>query len=475
MSWLNGARARMALLFSRRAAESRMDEEVRFHIEMETERLVREEHLSKDEARRRALVTFGGVTQHTETLREGRGLAWLGGLSLDIKLAGRMLRKNPGLTFVAVIGMAVAVTIGAVMFSAVSAIIDSKLPFAEGERVVAIRNVDTRGLNDARATHLHDLATWREALTTVSELGAYRQVSRNLIAGDGHTEPFRIAEMSASGFRIARTPPMMGRYLNDDDERPGAAFVVVIGQDVWQNRFSGRADIIGHQIELGDVRHTIVGVMPAAFRFPVNNTMWTPLRLNTSSYQRGHAPAIDVFANMKAEATIDDVRNQLLTIGQRLNAEYPQTHAQLRPRVVPYTRMFIDNPEAAWTYHLVQLLVSLLLVVIGTNVAILVYARTASRMGEIAVRTALGASRSRIVAQLFAEALAMSLIAAGVGLVIAHFVLVDANTTISRIQGGRLPAWQHFHITAGVIVYSIVLAVVAAVIVGVVPALKATG
>lgn len=475
MSWLNGARARMALLFSRREAESRMNEEVRFHIEMETERLIREEHLSADEANRRARATFGGVTQHTETLREGHGLAWLGGMSLDIKLALRMLRKNPGLTLVAVVGMAIAVTIGAVMFSAVSAIIDSKLPFAEGERVVAIRNVDTRGLNDARATHLHDLVTWRGALTTVSEIGAYRQVNRNLITGDGHAESFRIAEMSASGFRIARTPPVMGRYLNDDDERPGSASVAVIGEEVWKNRFSGRADIIGHQIDLGDERYTIVGVMPSTFRFPVNNTMWTALRLDPAAFERGHAPSIDVFAKMKADASIDDVRNQLLTIGQRLNAEYPKTHAQLRPRVVPYTRMFIDNPEAAWTYHLVQLLVSLLLLVIGTNVAILVYARTASRMGEIAVRTALGASRSRIVTQLFAEALAMSLIAAGVGLVIAHFVLVDANATISRIQGGRLPAWQVFHITTGVIVYSIVLAIVAAVIVGVVPGLKATG
>src|SRR5581483_2755406 len=135
MSWFDGARARLSLLFGRRAAESRINEELAFHIEMETARLVRE-GIPADEAERRARASFGGVTQHRETLREGRGVAWLGGLSLDLKLAMRMLRKHPGLTLVAVVGMAVAVTIGSVAFSAISAIIGAQLPFAEGDRVV---------------------------------------------------------------------------------------------------------------------------------------------------------------------------------------------------------------------------------------------------------------------------------------------------------------------------------------------------
>src|SRR5829696_6112239 len=112
MRWLHAARARLRLLFNRRAAESRMNEELHFHIEMETERLVREAGLAPDEARRRALVTFGGVEKHKEALRDGRGLAWLGAMSLDLKLGLRMLVKSPGLTLVGVVGMAVAVAIG---------------------------------------------------------------------------------------------------------------------------------------------------------------------------------------------------------------------------------------------------------------------------------------------------------------------------------------------------------------------------
>lgn len=474
MSWIDGARTRLHLFFRRDAAERRFEQELEFHIGMETDRLVRGERLTPDEARRRALVTFGGVTRHKEELREGRGLAWLGGVSLDFKLATRMLVKNPGLTLVAVVGIAVAVAIATVSFSVIYTLVEGKLPLNEGERIVSIRNIDSRGGHDARATHLHDLVTWREALRTVKEVGAYRLVERNLITADGRAESVRIAEMTASGFRIARVPPLVGRYFNDDDERAGAAPVVIIGYDVWQTRLSARPDVVGQTLRLGDTQHTIVGVMPAGFAFPVNNRVWTPMRLNAADYERGRAPGIEVFGRLADGATIDDVRRQLLTIGQRLAAADSELHAFVRPRVIPYTRAFIDNPEATWVYSLIQLLVTMLLVVIGTNVAVLVYARTASRMGEIAIRTALGATRGRVVAQLFAEALAMSGIGAAIGLLGAHLALEQIDAAVERLRGEQLPFWLQFHITPVVVLYAVGLAAAAAVIVGVAPALKAT-
>jgi len=474
MSWIDGARARLHLLFRRGAAESRFARELEFHIAMETDRLVREEQLTPDEARRRALVAFGGVTRHTETLREGRGLAWLGGMSLDFKLATRMLVKNPGLTLVAVVGIAVAVTIATVSFSVIYTLVEGKLPLSEGDRIVSIRNIDRRGGYDARATHLHDLATWREGLRAVGELGAYRLVERNLITTDGRSESVRIAEMSASGFRIARVPPLIGRYFNNEDERAGAAPVVIIGYDLWQTRLAARPDVVGQTLRLGDTPHTIVGVMPKGFAFPVNNRVWTPLRLNAADYDRGRAPGIEIFGRLADGATIDDARRQLLTIGQRLAITDPDLHAFIRSRVIPYTRAFIDNPEATWVYSLVQLLVTMLLVVIGTNVAVLVYARTASRMGEIAIRTALGATRGRVVAQLFAEALAMSGVAALIGLLGAQLALEQIGAAVERLRGEQFPFWLRFHITPIVVLYAVGLAVAAAVIVGVAPALKAT-
>ncbi len=148
MSWIHGAAARLRLLVARRAAESRDAREIAFHIEMETERLVRETGLTQQEARRRALVAFGGVEKHREQLRDGRGAAWLGGLSLDLKLGVRMLVKYPGLTLVGVLGMSVAVTIGALAFTAVSAVTNPALPFDEGNRVVTIQNFDTKKNNE---------------------------------------------------------------------------------------------------------------------------------------------------------------------------------------------------------------------------------------------------------------------------------------------------------------------------------------
>jgi predicted permease len=473
MSWITGARARARLLFARRAAESRASEEIAFHIDMETDRLMRDDGLPREEARRRALATFGGVTQHKEALREDRGFSWLGGMSLDFKLAIRMLIKHPGLTFVAVIGMSVAVAIGAVVFGAIDTMIDGALPVNEGDRVIALRNVDTHSRIDGRLTHLHDLDVWRAGLTTVAELGAYRVVDRNLVTGDGRIESSPVAEMTASGFRIVRVPPFMGRYLTDDDERPGAPPVVVIGYDVWQTLFTARADIVGQTIQLGGMRHTIVGVMPKGFAFPVSNQVWVPLRLRGRAYDVGHAPRVDVFGRLARGASVDDAARQAAVIIQRLAAEQPKTHASMYTRVMPYTYSFLGSPSEVWIYRLWQMLVTGLLVVIGTNVAVLVYARTASRMGEIAVRTALGASRGRIIAQLFAEALAMSLLASVAGLVIAHLAFLKINVMIAA-QGTDIPFWARFHLTPTVILYCLGLSVLGAVIVGVLPGLKAT-
>src|SRR4051812_6779176 len=181
MSWLSGARVRLQLLFARRAAESRIDEEIGFHIEVETARLVREEGLPPDEARRRALATFGGVTQHTETLREGRGLAWLGGLSLDFKLGFRMLAKYPGLTIVGGLAMAFAMAVGSVTFAVSSNFLSPTLPFPGGDRIVQIRNWDVAD-RQVEPRVLRDFVVWREALTSITDIGAYRDVSRNIIA-----------------------------------------------------------------------------------------------------------------------------------------------------------------------------------------------------------------------------------------------------------------------------------------------------
>ncbi|HEV2130046.1 MAG TPA: permease prefix domain 1-containing protein, partial [Longimicrobiaceae bacterium] len=242
MRWISEVRERLRGLFFRAQEDAEMEEEMRFHLEMETERLVREVGLDPQEARRQARVAFGGLEKHKEEVRDARGLAWVPGAWLDFKLGARMLVKYPGLTLVGVLGMAVSIAIGAGVFSVLGAMVSSTLPLDEGDRIVAIQNLNAALSDQDRRTHLHDLESWRDELHAVENFGAYRMVDRNLVAPDGQAEPVRIAEMTASGFRVARVPPLLGRYFVDEDEREGAPPVVVIGYDVWQNRFAGDSE-----------------------------------------------------------------------------------------------------------------------------------------------------------------------------------------------------------------------------------------
>lgn len=471
-----GIIARLRLIFTRRAAESRMNEEFRFHLDMEAERNIRA-GMTREEARRRAAVSFGGMETHKEDMRDGRGLAWLGGLSLDLKLGLRMLLKYPGLAIVGGLGMTLATAIGAGAFAVINSYFYPELPLHEGERVVSIANWDAR-LRDTDPRVLHDFGTWRAELRSVVDLGAFRTVRRNLISATGQGEPITLAEMSASGFRVARVPPLLGRTLLDADERPGAPEVVVIGYDVWQSRFDGNASAVGTTIRLGRVVHTIVGVMPEGFGFPISHSYWIPLRADPAASPPGTGPELEVFGRLAPGVTKEAAQAELAVIGRRVAAENPRTHAGLEPLILPFTDIFAEGAGESdtWELTIMQSMISLLLVLVCMNVAVLVYARTVTRTAEIAVRTALGASRQRIVTQLFAEAFVLSIASALLGLGVVSVGLRYFDRVIALVsETGRAPFWIRPGLSAGTVLYAVSLAVLGAVIVGVLPALRATG
>src|SRR5689334_22824922 len=214
MKWLHSARARLRLLFTRRAAESRMNAEFRLHLEMETDRLVRDKGLGPDEARRQALAAFGGVEKHKEALRDGRDLAWLSGMVLDVKLGGRMLRKYPGLTLAGGLALAIAIGIAAGWYDVTSKFLAPAIPLPEGDRLVSIEthNILT---NEPEPRVVPDFLEWRHELRTVEELGAYRTNPRSLTVDHALPEPIQMAELTATAFRIARVAPLLGRALRE--------------------------------------------------------------------------------------------------------------------------------------------------------------------------------------------------------------------------------------------------------------------
>ena len=347
------------------------------------------------------------------------------------------------------------------------------IPLPEGDRLVALENWDRRTHQEDRHA-LADFAVWREAMTTVEDLTAFRDLTRNVSGGDGGVEVAKVSEITPSGFRLARVPPLVGRTLIDRDSEPGAPPVIVIGADVWRSRFKADANVINARLQLDATMYTIVGVMPDGFAFPVNHRYWIPMTLGAPDREPGAGPSIFVAARLAPGRRIDDAQTELTAIGQRLAAAYPGTHADLRPEVLPYTYPFAGmSASSADAFWPVCLLVSLILIVVSVNVAILIYARIATRLGEIAIRSALGASRGRIVAQLSAESVLLSTGAAIVGVLVVKVALDWARSSLASI--GQANFWTDYTLSPAALVYAGVLAALAATLSGIVPAVRATG
>jgi predicted permease len=437
--------------------------------------------MSPESARRAATEKFGDVTRVRDTCRsllaadrsaEARrtfvSISWL-----DVKLGLRMFAKYPGLSIVAVLGMSLAIAIGAGYFGFIGAMLDSTLPIDEGDRVVMIQNRFIAGpdTGDTTRASAHDFLRWRGALRSVEDLGAFRDESYNLIPDNGRPRLVRAAAMTASAFRMTRVAPVLGRTLLDEDEHPGAPPVLVIGYDDWQRHFNGDPGVLGTTVRLDATMYSIVGVMPAGFAFPRNHGYWVPLRLTAAATNPGVDPSLHVLGRLARGVSEKDARSELATVGDQTAAAFPQTHSNIRPQVLTYTHAFVgvEGPGVELAMRSIQIGVGLLLLIVAVNVAIVVYARTATRMGEIAVRTALGASRARIIMQLFVEALVLSVTAAVIGLTLVSAMLAKAGDVLT------LDYWIDFSVSPALVVYVAVLAILAGLIVGVLPALKATG
>ena len=418
--------------------------------------------------------------------RAGRGevptASWL-----DFKLGLRMVGRHPSLTAVAVVAMAFGIATGAGIMQFVTELLVLPLPYADAGRIVTLQNVSTT-TTFAEPRALHDFAAWREQLRTVEHLSALHLRDRNLSVGAAAAAPVAETAVSAHAFDLLRVQPLLGRPLVAADEAPGAPPVAVIAYELWQSRFAGDPRVVGRIVRLGREQTTVVGVMPPSFAFfvprkgsttPPTQDLWVPFRLRALDHPVGGGPAITVFGRLARGATADAARAELATVAARAAVAWPATHERLAPRVLSFDRRIADLGLAeSGALTLSALFLGLLMVVVCGNVALLLFARAATREGEIAVRSALGASRGRIVAQLFAEALVLSAIAVVLGLAGAAAGLrwgVGVLREMMASQGMALSPWVDDRLAPGTIGYAAVLAVVGAVVAGVLPGLKVTG
>jgi predicted permease len=386
-----------------------------------------------------------------------------------------MLVKYPGLTLAGGLALAIAIGIGAGWYDLSTDLFRPKLPLPDGERIVEIEMRNPMAAGDERRL-LHDFLIWRQNVRLTEALGAYRTIERNLVLGTADTrgEPVTVAEITASAFQVARVPPLQGRPLVESDEQPGAPPVVVLGYDVWRRHFGGRSDAVGRTVQLGKVTTTVVGVMPEGFAFPINHRLWVPLQLRPSGYAPLEGAAIRVFGRLAPEATQAQAYAEVTALTERVAAASPQTHQHLRPRVLAYGG---ESPgdRTLMELAITHLPILLVLAVACANVGTLIYARTATRDAEIATRYALGASRGRIVTQLFVEALVLTSLAAVLGLGVAHVALKSGTAAYFSGQSNALPFWVNPGLKPTTVLYASVMSIVGAALLSVLPALKATG
>src|SRR5688572_29411083 len=397
---------------------------------------------------------------------------------LDVKLGGRMIYRYPGLTVMGGLAMGVAIALGAGVMGVIALLKDPKIPLDEGERIVGIQVWGVVS-NNAERRIAYDLATWKSELKTVRDVGAFRLSNqmRAVGANDGSAEPGRAAEISASGFHVTRVNPMLGRYLVDADERPDAPLVVVLGYDIWSRRLGSDSTLVGRSVKIGGIDHTVVGVMPPGYAWPISQNLWVPLRLDPNILPR-EGPPLYAFGRLAPGVSLKEGQAEIATLGDRIAKQSPKTHNRLRARILPFAQSWfeLDNPETQLVYRAAQVAVTMLLVIICVNIAILVYARTATRQAEIAVRSALGASRSRIVAQLVGEAMVLAGIGAAVGLALISVIAAQMDTILIETGANTvIPFWMNIGVSVETVGFLIALAVFAALIIGVVPALQVTG
>src|SRR5688572_10995568 len=444
---------RLLSFFRLGAAEAELSREIHSHLQLLEDEFV-SKGMPRDDARLAARRAFGGVEQAKEHQRDERGFRWLDNSRMDFTLGARMLAKYPGLSLIGGAGLAVGVAIGAGFFAFLYSFLYATLPVEGGERIVALENWDIDA-NDEMRRSMHDLVMWQREMKTVGEIGAFRTVVRNVTFAGGPVEAVEVAQITADGFNITRVKPVMGRAIVAADESAAASPIVVIGYDVWHSRFGGDASVLGRELRLGNVVHTIVGVMPEGYGFPVNHSYWIPLSTDATFGPR-EGPDIFIFGRLRDGASMAQAQAELSALGAQAASAFPLTHARLQPRVMPYAHPILDiQGTTTRDFAAIQSMISMLAMVVAINVGVLIYARTATRQREIAVRTALGASRRRIVGQLFIEALVLSATASAAGIALARFGIAQGFAIYAADVSDAVPYFLNFDMPLAAYLYEI--------------------
>jgi putative ABC transport system permease protein len=467
MEWFNILMTRLRALFRRESVLQDIEEELRVHVEMETETNIKR-GMPPDEARAAALKSFGNVGRNTELGYDIRGGGWLETLWQDLRFGARMLLKQPGFSLIALLTLALGIGANTAIFSVVNAVLLRPLPYREAERIVAIQELNKEG-KLARVTPANFL-DWRAQQTTFASLAAISTRRANL-ALTSEAERINLAVVSANFFDVFGLHAERGRLFAAADEQAGHAPVVVVSHSLWQSRFGGANDLVGRNTTLDGKSYTVVGIAPQGFQYPDETEAWLPpLRLAPEANERmdvtqdrgfGYLSAV---ALLKPGVSLAQAAGEMETITARLRRQYPDTNNPRFNRVVSLQKHLVGETDTMlW---LLFGAVCFVLLIACANVANLSLARAAARQKEMAIRAALGASRGRVIGQLLTESTLLALAGGALGWMLA----VWGVELMTRLLPRDFPRLREISLDWRVLLFTLLASVSTGILFGLAPA-----
>jgi putative ABC transport system permease protein len=389
----------------------------------------------------------------------------------DLRYGVRMMLKQPGFTLIAIVTLGLGIGANSAIFSVANALLLKPLPFENLDRLVSIReSLPNQGLK-ATAVSPADFSDWRSQNTVFQEMAAYR-LRDVTITGAGEPELVRGCFVSADFSSALEISAALGRTLLPEEDQPGRNQVAVLGHGLWQRRFAGDPDILGKTLTLNGRAATVVGIMPPAFDFPFGTDLWLPLALAPEQMNQRETRNLQVLAHLEAGVTVAQAQAEMAAVAARIEQQYPQSNSGLTVHVIP-----LRDQQGDFTRPLLAVLTGMagiLLLIACANVANLLFARAATRQKEIAIRSAMGASRLRVIRQLMTESFLLSFLAGTIGLLLAMWSVDLIKASLPPDIARFLPGWNEINIDGRVLLFTFGTAVMTTIIFSLAPALQAT-
>src|SRR5712692_41577 len=470
-AWIRALAYRTRTWLSPREVDQDFDRELEAHFEMLTDENVRR-GMAPDEAKRAARIRLGGHTQLKETNRELHGLPAIETFLRDTRYAFRMLRKNPGFTAVAVLTLALGIGANTAIFSVVYAVVLKPLPYAKSDQLFNVFEVRPQDGITGTGWSYPNFAELREQSRIFSEM-AGSQNHQLTLTGRGEPSVVNTSVVTPELFSLFGEKPLAGRPLFSEDGKPGAPPVVILSENLWRGSFGADPKIVGSSIDLDKRSFTVIGIMPAAFRFPLfreGEQIWIPLvqdPLFGSWMNRTGGHWLQVTGRLNPRVSMTQAQAELDAISARLAKEFPAENAGWTIRMVPLQQMIVGNVKSPLLVLLGA--VGLVLLIACANIANLLLTRATSRAREIAVRTTLGAGRGRIVRQLLSETAVLGLLGGVTGIALAYWGVQGLSSLLP-------PSVPRVHAIRGdnvVLGFALLLSVIASCAFGLAPALFA--